>query len=90
MPKVLIKRSVPGLGMLYTQYFYNADAYFRFVESCARLGVTLPIVPGIMPVTNFERLGTCDRPSHPVAASPISRRNKQAWNRSSILSHPRN
>ena len=45
-----------GATSALTQYFYNADAYFRFVESCARLGVTLPIVPGIMPLTNFERL----------------------------------
>ncbi len=39
-----------------TQYFYNADAYFRFVDECARIGVDLPIVPGIMPITNFAQL----------------------------------
>lgn len=45
-----------GATAALTQYFYNADAYVHFVESCSRLGVTLPIVPGIMPITNFERL----------------------------------
>lgn len=39
-----------------TQYFYNADAYFRFVDSCERLGIDRPIVPGIMPITNFTAL----------------------------------
>ncbi len=39
-----------------TQYFYNADAYFRFVDDVAALGVTAPIVPGIMPITNFTQL----------------------------------
>jgi methylenetetrahydrofolate reductase (NADPH) len=45
-----------GATSALTQYFYNPDAYLRFVESCERLGVTLPIVPGIMPVTSYERL----------------------------------
>lgn len=39
-----------------TQYFYNADAYFGFVESCHKVGVDIPIVPGIMPITNFTQL----------------------------------
>jgi methylenetetrahydrofolate reductase (NADPH) len=39
-----------------TQYFYNPDAYREFVESCRRLGVTVPIVPGILPITQHERL----------------------------------
>lgn len=39
-----------------TQYFYNADAYFRFVEDARCLGVTVPIVPGIMPIANFRQL----------------------------------
>ncbi len=39
-----------------TQYFYNADAYFRFVEDVRRLGVSIPIVPGIMPISNFSQL----------------------------------
>ena len=39
-----------------TQYFYNADAYFRFVEDARRAGVTVPIVPGIMPISNFGQI----------------------------------
>ncbi|MDJ0741591.1 MAG: methylenetetrahydrofolate reductase [NAD(P)H] [Gammaproteobacteria bacterium] len=39
-----------------TQYFFNADAYFRFVDDAARLGVDVPIVPGIMPITNYRQL----------------------------------
>jgi methylenetetrahydrofolate reductase (NADPH) len=39
-----------------TQYFYNADAYFRFVEDVRKLGVGVPIVPGIMPISNFSQL----------------------------------
>jgi methylenetetrahydrofolate reductase (NADPH) len=39
-----------------TQYFYNADAYFRFVDDVRRLGVEIPIVPGIMPISNFSQL----------------------------------
>ena len=39
-----------------TQYFYNADAYFRFVDDARKLGITIPIVPGIMPISNFSQL----------------------------------
>ena len=39
-----------------TQYFYNADAYFRFVDDVRRLGVDVPVVPGIMPISNFAQL----------------------------------
>jgi methylenetetrahydrofolate reductase (NADPH) len=51
------KRKVDaGANAAITQYFYNADAYFRFVDECEALGVTLPIVPGIMPIGNFSQL----------------------------------
>ncbi len=45
-----------GANSAITQYFYNADAYFRFVEQCDRLGITIPIVPGIMPIYNITQL----------------------------------
>jgi methylenetetrahydrofolate reductase (NADPH) len=45
-----------GADSAITQYFYNVDAYARFVEACDRRGITIPIVPGIMPITNFTNL----------------------------------
>jgi methylenetetrahydrofolate reductase (NADPH) len=39
-----------------TQYFYNADAYFRFVDDVRAMGLDIPVVPGIMPVSNFSQL----------------------------------
>jgi len=39
-----------------TQYFYNVDAYFRFVDDCRRLGIGIPITPGVMPITNYRQL----------------------------------
>jgi methylenetetrahydrofolate reductase (NADPH) len=45
-----------GANGAITQYFYNADAYFRFVEECEALGIGVPIVPGIMPIANFSQL----------------------------------
>lgn len=51
------KRKVDaGANAGITQYFYNADAYFRFVDDCREMNVTLPIVPGIMPITNCAQL----------------------------------
>lgn len=45
-----------GANSAITQYFYNPDAYFRFVDSCESMGVDVPVVPGIMPITNFSQL----------------------------------
>ncbi len=45
-----------GANAAITQYFYNADSYFRFVDSCRAVGVDTPIIPGIMPITNFDKL----------------------------------
>jgi methylenetetrahydrofolate reductase (NADPH) len=39
-----------------TQYFYNADSYFSFLDDCYRLGIDIPITPGIMPITNYRQL----------------------------------
>ena len=45
-----------GADSAITQYFFNADAYFRFADECARLGLALPIVPGIMPIMGSTQL----------------------------------
>ena len=39
-----------------TQYFFDADAYFRFVDQCQAAGINIPITPGIMPITNYVQL----------------------------------
>lgn len=45
-----------GANLAITQYFFNADCYFHFVERARALGVEAPIVPGIMPITNYTKL----------------------------------
>ena len=45
-----------GADSAITQYFYNVDAYTRFVEQCSGMGIEAPIVPGIMPITNYSNL----------------------------------
>lgn len=45
-----------GANAAITQYFYNADSYFRFVDDVDRLGLDVPVVPGIMPITNSTQL----------------------------------
>ena len=50
------QRRAAGADGAITQYFYNADAYFRFVDDVRKLGVQVPIVPGIMPISNFTQL----------------------------------
>ena len=45
-----------GANAAITQYFYNADAYFQFVDAARKLGVHVPIVAGIMPITNYTQL----------------------------------
>jgi len=51
------KRKVEaGADAAITQYFYNAEAYFYFVDSCEKNGIDIPIVPGIMPITQYAQL----------------------------------
>ena len=51
------KRKVEaGADGAITQYFYNADAYFRFVDQARAAAIPIPIVPGIMPIGNFSQL----------------------------------
>ena len=45
-----------GANAAITQYFYNADAYFQFVDQCQKLGIEIPIVPGVMPIYNYTQL----------------------------------
>ncbi len=51
------KRKVDaGANAAITQYFFNADAYFQFRDECQAMGITIPIVPGIMPISNYGQL----------------------------------
>ncbi|MFO1308505.1 MAG: methylenetetrahydrofolate reductase [NAD(P)H] [Burkholderiales bacterium] len=51
------KRKVDaGANSAITQYFYNPDAYFRFVDDCDAIGVRVPIVPGVMPIASASKL----------------------------------
>lgn len=50
------RKANAGATSAITQYFYNADAYFEFVENCQQAGINIPIVPGIMPITNYTQL----------------------------------
>jgi len=50
------RKADAGANAAITQYFFNPDAYFNFIDECTALGVNLPIVPGIMPISNFSQL----------------------------------
>ena len=54
--KAYVAKVQAGADAAITQYFYSADAYFRFVEDARRLGAEVPVVPGIMPITSSTQL----------------------------------
>lgn len=54
--KAFVRKVNAGANSAITQYFYNTDAYFHFVEAARAAGVTIPIVPGIMPIASFSKL----------------------------------
>ncbi|MGR9107994.1 MAG: methylenetetrahydrofolate reductase [NAD(P)H] [Gammaproteobacteria bacterium] len=51
-----VRKVKAGANGAITQYFYSADAYFRFVDSCRKAGLDVPITPGIMPIGNFFQI----------------------------------
>jgi len=51
-----VRKVQAGANAAITQYFYNPDAYFQFVDNVRKLGVDVPVVPGIMPITNYTQL----------------------------------
>lgn len=52
----LLEKVRAGANACITQYFYNADAYLNFVERCRDYGISVPIIPGIMPIYNYDQL----------------------------------
>lgn len=51
-----VRKVKAGANAAITQYFYNADAYFRFVDDARKAGADVPIIAGIMPITNYSQL----------------------------------
>jgi methylenetetrahydrofolate reductase (NADPH) len=51
-----VRKVKAGANAAITQYFYNADAYFRFLDDAAKAGANVPVVAGIMPITNYTQL----------------------------------
>jgi methylenetetrahydrofolate reductase (NADPH) len=51
-----VRKAKAGADSAITQYFFNADSYFYFVDRVRQMGVDIPIVPGIMPITNYSKL----------------------------------
>ncbi|WP_188984713.1 methylenetetrahydrofolate reductase [NAD(P)H] [Pseudomonas matsuisoli] len=51
-----VRKAKAGADSAITQYFFNTDAYFYFVERVRKAGVEIPIIPGIMPITNYSKL----------------------------------
>ncbi|MFM8339871.1 MAG: methylenetetrahydrofolate reductase, partial [Fluviibacter sp.] len=54
--RAFVNKMNAGADSAITQYFFNADAYFNFVDAARNAGVTQPIVPGIMPISGFTKL----------------------------------
>lgn len=54
--KAFVNKVNAGADSAITQYFYNADAYFAFVDAARKAGVTIPVVPGIMPIASYSKL----------------------------------
>ncbi|MEW7980769.1 MAG: methylenetetrahydrofolate reductase [NAD(P)H] [Candidatus Sedimenticola endophacoides] len=54
--KNFMRKVEAGADGAITQYFYNPDAYYRFIDSCEDMGLAIPVVPGIMPITNYSSL----------------------------------
>jgi methylenetetrahydrofolate reductase (NADPH) len=81
--RVLVEKAETGADFAVTQFFFEADTYFRMVDRVAALGCDLPIIPGIMPLTNirqierFAQLGGTSLPDwllarlEPVADDPV-------------------
>ena len=54
--KAFVTKVKAGADGAITQYFYNADSYFRFVDDVRKAGIDIPIVPGIMPISNYSQI----------------------------------
>lgn len=66
------KRKVDaGASSAITQYFFDPDSYFQFIGHCEKLGIDIPVVPGIMPITNFKQLARFSDSCGAIIPKPI-------------------
>ena len=54
--KYFAEKMNAGADFAITQYFYNCDSYYNFMDLCAKQQINIPVLPGIMPIANFENL----------------------------------
>lgn len=79
-----LKRKVDaGAHAIVTQLFYDNDDFFRFRDSCADAGISIPIVPGLLPVTNLEQVkritSMCDAKLPADFVDRLSQRDDKQW-----------
>jgi len=89
-----LKRKVDaGADVIITQLFYDNDDFYRFREACEQLGITVPIVPGILPVTNFkqaQRIASMCKAAIPAAFAELMNQNDSAdWQFKVGIEHAR-
>ncbi len=66
------KRKVDaGASSAITQYFFDPDSYFQFIGNCEKLGIDIPVVPGIMPITNYKQLARFSDSCGAIIPKPI-------------------
>ena len=89
-----LKRKVDaGADVIITQLFYDNDDFYRFRDACEQLGITVPIVPGILPVTNFkqaQRIASMCKAAIPAAFAELMSQNDSAdWQFKVGIEHAR-
>ena len=81
-----LKRKVDaGADFITTQLFFDNDIYFRFVDACHAHGITVPIVPGIMPVLSFKQIKRISAMCGACLPSPLTRRLEVAANNPEVV-----
>ena len=71
--RFLKEKLASGVSFLISQLFFDNDDYFDFVEKARAAGITVPIIPGIMPVTNFKQIKTITEMCAATIPDPLER-----------------
>jgi methylenetetrahydrofolate reductase (NADPH) len=86
--KVLKSKQDRGADFAMTQFFFNVDSYLRLVDAASAAGVTMPIIPGIMPVTNVAQLQRFAQLSGtPLPSAMIERFERVAHDPAAVIEH---